>query len=734
MKKNYTLAAIFALIFVACEQPVNEDNNPNLPNLPSLTIRNESSFDLTDVKFSGISFAAVSGSNDLPRSTQSVKQLTANDLNKAGYITFTRKDIGIACRTEAISIGDEDYTFTFLDTSVVEEIANSSNKKSLTQISFLSEVTVGYGTLPVAKNQNVNLGETVTSRNKQFDFTLKNTGVGKLLLTAGGTEPVKISGDTTNVFSVVQPSSAEIAPNESLPFKINFNPTAAQEYTATVTIISNDQNGDFSFSITATGTLPKPVAEVYFNNNAILQNSTIDAGEVIITHSKNITVEIRNTGTEVLTLDTANITITGNNAAAFSKLTNPGGSISENGQSSFIIKCEPTEPGENNATLTIPTNDNSRNPVIILLQMTAIRGSAVLELTQGSTIIANNSLTPFDFGQVELGTNKPLPFTIKNKGNIALELTGTPAAASSNAVFLIPAQPANKTINPGAEVSFLLQYNPSLEAEENASITIYNNSDGMVFTLNVKGTGYVKKPQITVKQENTVIDQNGEYDFDTVLAGKSSEVTFTIGNSGEANLIFVTTNGNRINFADNDAGLFNVTLQPSTNTSVAPGSTTTFTIRFSPTAIGTNFNAIVQIETNSRDNDEFFFRVKGNGRGYVIGDEGPGGGIIFFASGNQFKECSGELGNFNWNTAMQTAQNYKGAGFTNWHLPDRGDLSLMHQNLYQKNLGGISGSYYWSSEQYTSDTAYYFNFYMGSSSAQAFSSTARVRAVRSFSF
>ena len=850
MKKLLTVLAIFALIFTACEQPTDEGNSGS--KLPSLTIRNESSYVLTNVKFSNIAFAA--SGNDLSISSQSVKQLTANDVNKTGYITFTRKDIGIDCRTEAVSIGDKDYTFIFLDTSVVEEIANSSNKKSLSQITFVSAVTVERGTLPVARNQNLNLGETVINRSKQFDFTLKNTGVGKLLLSAGGTEPVRISGDTANVFSIVQqPSSPEIAPNGSLPFKISFNPKAAQEYTAAVTIISNDQNGDFTFSIIATGTPPKPVAEVYYNDKAVSQNGTIDAGEVIITYSKNITVEIKNTGTQVLTLDTANINIVGANAAAFSKLTNPGGSISENGQSSFIIKCEPTEPGTNSATLTIPTDDSSRNPVIIILQMTAVKGSAVLELMQADTVIANNSLTPFDFGRVSLDSNKPLVFTIKNTGNIALELTGNPAVESSNAVFTIPTQPVNKIISPQADISFLLLYTPTVEAEETASITLYNNSDDMVFTLNVKGTGYIKRPQITVKQGNLTVNQYGDFNFDTVALGENKDVTFDIENTGEANLNIISVNGSRINLEDNTDGLFSVVQQPSTvvtpgnstnfivrfsptveennfaatvhiktdsqdndefyflvkgagyikrpqitvkqetaaispngeydfdsilvgttkdviftiensgeanlnfvsvngnnanivnNTgsfftiiqqplasSVAPGDTTAFMIRFSPTTVGNNYSATVKITTDSQNNNEFSFRVKGNGRSYVIGDTGPGGGLIFFASGERYKECSAELGLYAWTQAVAVTVAHRGGGFTTWHLPDRGELSLMYQNLYLKGLGGFSTDNYWSSVESGAYGAWYTSFRYGTQDDGSKTNSYRVRAVRSF--
>jgi len=166
-------------------------------------------------------------------------------------------------------------------------------------------------------------------------------------------------------------------------------------------------------------------------------------------------------------------------------------------QTSFIINCEPVNQGENNATLTIPTNDSSRNPVTVFLKATAVRGSAVLELSQAGTAIANNSITPF--GRVALESNKTLVFTITNMGNIALELTGTSVIESSNALFSVPIQPSNRIISPGGDISFILQYTPTVENEDNAVIMIYNNSDDMVFTLNVKGTGYIKRPQITMR-------------------------------------------------------------------------------------------------------------------------------------------------------------------------------------------------------------------------------------------
>ena len=87
----------------------------------------------------------------------------------------------------------------------------------------------------------------------------------------------------------------------------------------------------------------------------------------------------------------------------------------------------------------------------------------------------------------------------------------------------------------------------------------------------------------------------------------------------------------------------------------------------------------------------------GNNTVYKIGDIVPGGGTVFSAESGQYKECSGELGSYDWSTAMTTASSYKGNNFTNWRLPDSGELGLMYDNLHKKSLSGFSNELYWSS-------------------------------------
>jgi len=608
MKKLSALTTIFMMILAACEQPMDNSNPGQTTKVPTFTIKNESLFVLTNVTYANVPF-----STELAPGAHVTKELTSGSENFIGSIQFTRKDIGIICKTRLVPVSDGSFTFT--NNSVVDEVGNPNNtEKTLKDITFQSQLSLEYGSLKVAKNETLNFGEIIINNSKSVDFVLKNPGVGKLLLT-GGTEPVKITSTEAGVFSVVQPIGSELAAKGSLPFKINFAPKSTQTYTATVTISSNDQNGDFTFYISAVGTPRKPIAVVIYDNNQILQNEPIDSGEVLLTQSKSIMVIIKNDGTETLTIEKANIAITGTDRNAFIKSTDPGENVAPGFQTSFFIEYKPVKEGINQAVLTIPTNDNSRNPIIVNLQVTGKKGTPVLELTQETTIISNNTLTPVDFDKVEIGTSQTLTFTIKNTGNVALELIGDFAVESTNPVFAVSSQPANRTINQGETEFFLIRYTPTTEGEVTGNITIANNAGTGQFVFPIKGTGYEKKPQITIQQGTSVITPHSEYDFGSTTSGKTKDIVFTIKNTGlDANLLFITENDNRINLVDNQSGFFTVTHQPSSTTVVTPGNTTTFTVHFSPTTTGLNFNATVRIKTNSRENDDFSFRVKGTAR------------------------------------------------------------------------------------------------------------------------
>ena len=117
-----------------------------------------------------------------------------------------------------------------------------------------------------------------------------------------------------------------------------------------------------------------------------------------------------------------------------------------------------------------------------------------------------------------------------------------------------------------------------------------------------------------------------------------------------------------------------------------------------------------------------------------IGDIGPGGGIIFYIEGDRGLEVSLWLGEYNWEDAMDVAKNYKGGGFTDWYLPNKGELNLIYQNLVKTGIIDVSQGdiWFWSSSQDDNDDAWRQGFSAGRQDYCGKGHTYSVRAVRAF--
>jgi len=158
---------------------------------------------------------------------------------------------------------------------------------------------------------------------------------------------------------------------------------------------------------------------------------------------------------------------------------------------------------------------------------------------------------------------------------------------------------------------------------------------------------------------------------------------------------------------------------------------------------------------------------------YKIGDIGPAGGIVFYdkgfiSDGWRYLEAAQASSEFsaqwgNWKVAAKTStavgsgkrnteiiverlrqlgENGKAAqmcvnlnfdGNKDWFLPSKDELDLMYKNLKQKELGGFSNNWYWSSSQ--SDlvySAWIQGFSNGNQGNLYKDDTGIVRAIRAF--
>lgn len=114
-------------------------------------------------------------------------------------------------------------------------------------------------------------------------------------------------------------------------------------------------------------------------------------------------------------------------------------------------------------------------------------------------------------------------------------------------------------------------------------------------------------PEIVVEQPSgTDLASGATRDLGAVALGNSSSLTFTIKNTGNANLTGLTVTRDGAH-----AGDFTVTANPSSLVA-GPGGSTAFTVRFAPSAAGTR-TAAIHIASNDADENPFDIGLSGTG-------------------------------------------------------------------------------------------------------------------------
>ncbi|KKK90170.1 hypothetical protein LCGC14_2725770, partial [marine sediment metagenome] len=112
--------------------------------------------------------------------------------------------------------------------------------------------------------------------------------------------------------------------------------------------------------------------------------------------------------------------------------------------------------------------------------------------------------------------------------------------------------------------------------------------------------------EINIRQDTSNISDGGTYDFGSQNLDNDYDRTFTIENTGNANLTLTTS----ITITGTNADQFSVQQEPSSP--VASGGSTTFDIRFSPTSTGLK-EASISIANNDIDENPYDINFTGTG-------------------------------------------------------------------------------------------------------------------------
>ena len=345
--------------------------------------------------------------------------------------------------------------------------------------------------------------------------------------------------------------------------------------------------------------------------------STIDFGGAApggVTVAKTITASNEGVG-ELLGLAVA---FDGASAGDFSVDTAGMATVLAPGASTtFTVTFAPAELGARIAQLRIISDDTDENPFDIVMVGTGVvpMGEVRVENPAGTEFI--DGVSSIDFGSGDLGV--PIgaeTITIFNDGpgelaGLAVRLDG--AAAGDFSVDTTGVAPS---LAPGASATFTVTFTPGAVGSRTAQLYVdSDDADENPFDIALTGTGYLPEGEIRVEGTpgTGLVDGVSSIDFGSGTPGLANDTkTITIFNDGNGELggLAVTVDGAA-------AGDFSVDTDGMA-TALAPGASTTFTVSFTPGALGLR---AAQLQINSSDTDESPFDISLVGTGVAPSDE-----------------------------------------------------------------------------------------------------------------
>lgn len=348
-------------------------------------------------------------------------------------------------------------------------------------------------------------------------FTIANSGGGTLSL---GTVAISGSGD----FTVASQPSGSVGAGGSTSFTVRFAPSSTGSRTATVSFSDNDssQANPFNFVIGGTGTASSPHVVALIDDPQASFGGTWTA-YTTTGYNRSQHNAAAGTGTS-----TAAYTFSGLSPGQYQVLaTWPANTNHSSGvpykfydggvpAGSVLVNQRPAPNGQLFAKFQqiITVNLQSSTLSVVMTNNTST-GSVVadaIELVQGGTLVnapllaLSSSSLAIAPGETVTGSaavgGAPLvvTFTIRNGGNAALNLTGSPMVqvSGTNASDVRITQPQQNSLTPNTSTTFQLSFSPGAVGTRTAKLTIPSNDPLQpAFTVNLLGTG-TNGPPLTV--------------------------------------------------------------------------------------------------------------------------------------------------------------------------------------------------------------------------------------------
>jgi hypothetical protein len=348
--------------------------------------------------------------------------------------------------------------------------------------------------------------------------------------------------------------------------------------------------------------LKGPVGETMIDGVA-----AVDFGYLLPGTSASKSFTLINAGSVPLT--NLSINVDGISAASFTVSSLASTVLAPGASATYTVTFTPETGGTKNAAFHVLSNDADESPFDIQIfgictptpvpEITVKRSSTGTVFEDGVTVLYSNP--------TEVGTVVVTGVTITNSGTgdmhgLAITLDG-PNAADFSFTATLPV-----VLAPGASFSCIVDFSPKALGIRIAQLHITSDDpDENPFDINLSGNAIPKPaPEIAVDPSSGpgLVAGVSIIAFDSVSLGSQSVAqTFTIRNLGNAYLqnLAITKGG---------SNPFDFTTSFLTKAGLVGGESVTFTVRFSPTAIGTR-SATLRIHSNDADENPFDIQLSG---------------------------------------------------------------------------------------------------------------------------
>jgi Abnormal spindle-like microcephaly-assoc'd, ASPM-SPD-2-Hydin len=456
-----------------------------------------------------------------------------------------RVNAPISAKGTTVTVGDSAPTSDRYNLSICEIVPNGSSGVGTSQLA-LSAGTLAFG------NVNVKTASTQT-------LTLTSTGTAAVTVNSA---TLTGAGFTMSGFTL----PLTLNPGQAATLQVNFSPTAAGSASGSITFSSNSSTGGTStVSLSGTGISPQ----------LTLSTGALAFGNVGVNSTAAQTLTLTSSGTAAVTINSATLSGTGfkMSGATFPVTLNPGQTVS------LQVSFAPTTAGSANGTITISSTSASGSTSTVALTGTGVSS----QLTASASSLA--------FGNLLVNSTLSKTLTLTSSGTAVVTVN---SATLSGAGFTISGATFPVTLNPGASVSFQVNFNPTVAGSASGSITISSNSGtGATTTVSLSGVGTV--PQLSVS--------SGSLAFGNVTLNTTSTQTLTLTSSGTAAVTVNSAALSGTGFTMSGA-TFPVTLNP--------GTTVSLQVSFIPTVAGSASGSII-ISSNSNTGSTATVSLSGSG-------------------------------------------------------------------------------------------------------------------------